>query len=322
MPFFKSSENSSRIFFATDIHGSDLCWRKFLNAAAYYGAQTLIMGGDMMGKMLVPITREGAAWRADYAGRTHRLETRTELATFTQQLADVGVYSYECEEDELTQFTDPASREELIRIVALERARKWMELADERLAGKDVDCFAQPGNDDLEGIDELIESSQTVRNSDGSCAKLRSGHELIATGYSNITPWRTARELDEEELGVVIDGLFKQLEQPATAIASLHVPPFGSNLDNAPRLDDQFQVQTRGGQADMVPVGSTAVRDAITKHQPLLALHGHIHESPGRFLLGRTVCVNPGSEYQEGVLQGALIRLGRDRVENVQFVRG
>ena len=35
-----------RIYFATDIHGSEVCWRKFLNAARFYQADKLILGGD------------------------------------------------------------------------------------------------------------------------------------------------------------------------------------------------------------------------------------------------------------------------------------
>jgi uncharacterized protein len=310
------------MFFATDIHGSDVCWRKFVNAGKFYGARVLIMGGDLMGKMLVPITPSGARWKADFSGRTHFFQTRAEVGSFVKNLADIGFYTYECPEEELEHYADAASREQLIRKVALDRVGEWMAFADERLAETGIECFAQPGNDDLEGIEVMIEASSTVRNCDGRRVQLECGHELIATGYSNITPWATPRELSEDGLAALIDGLFADLERPETAIASLHVPPYGSHLDDAPLLDDNLRVQTMGGEPEMVPVGSTAVRDAILRYQPLLGLHGHIHEGQGQLHLGRTFCVNPGSEYQDATLKGALIRLDGGKVKNVQFIRG
>src|SRR6202165_5417107 len=51
-----------RAFFVTDIHASDRCFRKFLNAARFYDCKVLIMGGDMTGKMLVPIVDHGGRW--------------------------------------------------------------------------------------------------------------------------------------------------------------------------------------------------------------------------------------------------------------------
>ena len=321
-PGRKRGGDETVLFFATDIHGSDVCWRKFVNAGKFYHAQVLIMGGDLMGKMLVPITPAGSRWKADFSGRTHQFQTRAEVDGFAKNLADMGFYTYECPEDELELYSDAASREELIRTVALERVEAWMRFSDERLAGSGIECFAQPGNDDLEGIEVLIEASATVRNCDGKRVELECGHELVATGYSNITPWATPRELSEVDLTVLMDGFFAELEHPETAIASLHVPPYGSHLDDAPLLDDDLRVQTLGGEPEMVPVGSTAVRDVILRHQPLLGLHGHIHEGQGQIRLGRTLCVNPGSEYHEATLKGALIRLADGQVKNVQFIRG
>jgi Icc-related predicted phosphoesterase len=69
-------------------------------------------------------------------------------------------------------------------------------------------------------------------------------------------------------------------------------------------------------------VGSTAVRDALLGIQPLLGLHGHIHESGGMRRLGRTIAINPGSDYGTGVLNGALITLELDKVSAHQLVRG
>ena len=68
--------------------------------------------------------------------------------------------------------------------------------------------------------------------------------------------------------------------------------------------------------------GSLAVREAIERLQPLVGLHGHIHESPGRLKLGRSYCFNPGSEYQQGRLEGVLLRLDGARVAAYQHTSG
>jgi Icc-related predicted phosphoesterase len=322
---FLGSRNNGKaltIFFATDIHGSDRCFRKFLNAGKFYDAQVLIMGGDLTGKMLVPITPSGSSWFAEYGGRKVEMSSRSEVQEFTKAVRDDGAYVYECEEDELEHYREQQSIEDLIAKVAVGSVREWVTLADERLAGTGIQCFMAPGNDDMKGVEVAIEDSQSIVNPDGRRLELPGGHELIATGYSNTTPWHTDRELEEDELERLLDGLFAQLQRPENAVACLHVPPHDSGLDSAPRLDDRLTVQYRSGEPDMVPVGSLAVRHAIEKHQPLVGLHGHIHESQGRVSVGRTVCVNPGSEYSVGMLKGALVRLTQDHVKSVQFVRG
>ena len=81
-------------------------------------------------------------------------------------------------------------------------------------------------------------------------------------------------------------------------------------------------MQTGAGGIEMQPVGSTACRETIERYQPLLGLHGHLHESRGTFQLGRTLCINPGSEYSEGVLRGALIELEGGQVKNYQLTTG
>ena len=72
----------------------------------------------------------------------------------------------------------------------------------------------------------------------------------------------------------------------------------------------------------LTPVGSTAVRELIERIQPVLALHGHIHESRGVANIGKTVAINPGSSYTEGVLQGVIVTLSGDKVVGQQLVTG
>jgi Icc-related predicted phosphoesterase len=72
----------------------------------------------------------------------------------------------------------------------------------------------------------------------------------------------------------------------------------------------------------MAPAGSTAVREAIEELQPLVGLHGHIHEGRGETKIGRTLCLNPGSVYSEGVLNGVLLTLADGQVRDYQFTQG
>ncbi len=72
----------------------------------------------------------------------------------------------------------------------------------------------------------------------------------------------------------------------------------------------------------MIPVGSKAIRVAIEKYQPLLGLHGHIHESKASQYLGRTLLLNPGSEYTEGILRGFFIEYDSEGIKNYWKIEG
>ena len=53
------------LYYASDVHGSDQCWRKFLGAGRFYGVSALIMGGDLTGKAIVPITIDDESFTAN-----------------------------------------------------------------------------------------------------------------------------------------------------------------------------------------------------------------------------------------------------------------
>ncbi|MGZ4481647.1 MAG: metallophosphoesterase family protein, partial [Gaiellales bacterium] len=55
---------SLTLFYASDIHGSDVLWRKFVNAGRFYGADVLVMGGDIAGKAVVPVVRRNGGFVA------------------------------------------------------------------------------------------------------------------------------------------------------------------------------------------------------------------------------------------------------------------
>jgi Icc-related predicted phosphoesterase len=105
-------------------------------------------------------------------------------------------------------------------------------------------------------------------------------------------------------------------------IFNFHVPPLDSTLDSCPKLDWNTDPPTpivSGGQIVFAGAGSQAVRKAIEKYQPMLGLHGHIHEAQGIIKIGKTTCINPGSEYGEGILRGCLVTFADGVVEGFQM---
>lgn len=313
------------IFFATDVHGSEVCFRKFVNAASFYGADVLVLGGDLTGKLVVPIVPDGEGrFLAELHGERVTLED-SQLERFEQRIANEGLYSFRMGAEEHEHYEQhPDDVEELFERLMRERLGSWIDYARERLDGTEVRIIATPGNDDPASIDEVIRErgQERVLLMEGEICEIAPGHEMLNSGYSNPTPWRTPREFPEEFIYEHIGAMAERLEHPETAIFNIHVPPYDSSIDVAPLLDDQLAVRTSMGAQLKGPVGSTAVRKLIERYQPLLSLHGHIHESGGTTHIGRTVAINPGSEYGEGILRGALISVGSGRLQRFQATSG
>jgi Icc-related predicted phosphoesterase len=311
-----------RLFFATDIHGSERCFRKFLNAGSFYGADVLVMGGDMTGKMLLPVVAlEDGRYAATISGR-ERVVDADELPALKALVANGGMYAHECSVDELAALRDdPAAVDALFRSLMTDTIERWLGLAAERLNGRV--CLMAPGNDDPAFVDALLDGSSVVVNPEGRVTTLPGGYELISCGTSNPTPWDTPRELPEESLGELIEASAVLVERPERAIFNLHVPPRDTPIDQAVMLDGELRPVLEAGSPVIAGVGSSAVRAAIERYQPMLGLHGHIHESRGEARIGRTVSLNPGSEYGEGVLRGVLVTLSEKKgLRGWQFVAG
>jgi Icc-related predicted phosphoesterase len=313
-----------KIYFATDIHGSEVCLRKFLNAAKFYGCDTIIMGGDITGKMIVPIVDRGQGMHsATLYGR--KLEVTDDgMPKLRKTITDAGFYAYETTPEEMEQLTaDPDAVTELFAKLMHETLGNWLELAEKRLAGSGVRCFFAPGNDDPAFVDDMLRSSAFVVNPEEGLVDLGDGITMISVGYSNKTPWDSPRELPEDELAAYIAHQAESLGNTDRVIFNFHVPPRDTPIDQAVLLDPEFRPIMKSGVPVISGVGSTAVRASLEKYQPMLSLHGHIHESRGEARIGRTLAINPGSEYSEGVLRGAIITLsGKKGVRGYQFVAG
>jgi len=329
MPLFRrrSSEDPGdrlRLYYASDIHGTEVLWRKFLHAPEIYGAPVIVMGGDVTGKAVIPLVEDGdGAVTAELFGRPERAGTVEEREELEHRIRSNGMYPHVMAPAEVQRVAGLTveERETWFAEVMLHTFRRWMALADERLAGTGAKCFVMPGNDAPSGVDLAIEEAPGVQACDERIVDLGAGYAMVSLGYSNLTPFDSPRELEEDELYRRVERMAEQVDDPTHCVFNLHVPPYASDLDMAPELDENLQVVLAAGQPKMAPCGSTAVRDLIERYQPLVSLHGHVHESRGATRIGRTLAINPGSDYHTGRISGVLVHLSGDRAD-YQFVVG
>ncbi|HEY5267057.1 MAG TPA: hypothetical protein VIJ40_09610 [Acidimicrobiales bacterium] len=307
-----------RVFFATDIHGSEVCWRKFLNSAAFYKADMVILGGDLTGKVMVPIVVRSGSFDVTFAGESLHLETEEEVRAIESQIRNRGFYPTRISPDELSTLNEEdGSIDRRFTSEMIHTLDRWLDMADSKLDAGKIPCYLNGGNDDTFDIDNVIEAAPHVNFTEGKVVEL-DGFYLASMGYTNPTPWDTFREESEPDLAKRIENLTNQIPDMGRAIFNFHAPPYNSGLDEAPALDETLR--PKHGGAVMEPVGSKAVADAITKHQPMLSVHGHIHESRGIKKMGRTLAMNPGSVYTDGVLQGAVIDLNEKKKKVTRYI--
>jgi uncharacterized protein len=312
------------VYFVSDLHGSSLCFRKFVNSTQVYKPTVLILGGDVAGKAIQSIVRgPGGRWHCTFVGARYDLADGPELADLERLIADHGYYPYRAEPGELEAMEADGTLDELFLRLMRERLAEWLDIADTRLRPKGVPLYLMLGNDDPVELGEMLDQAPWGVHAEGKVVMLDDEHEMISWGYANTTPWHTYREEDEQQLAAAYTAMADKLQRPERAVFNLHPPPYGTQLDEAPALDDNLRVQAVLGQVQMAAVGSTAVREIELDRQPLVGLHGHIHEASGIRRLGkrRTLIVNPGSDYSTGALNGALVSLSKDRAD-AQLVRG
>jgi Icc-related predicted phosphoesterase len=331
MTFFgkKKSKKLTRLFFSTDIHGSERTYRKFINAGKFYEVNTIVMGGDISGKLLIPIIKEANGhYRATLQGTVQHFATEEELKGLQDRLGLLGFYWQIMDEDEYkTLAEDPKKVDALFHELARKRLTEWVDLAETRLKGTGIRVFCTGGNDDDPEVLEAIKgvNLESFVACEAQVVPIDDLHCMASVGFSNPTPWKTPREIPDEKLGEIIEEMCSRVSDFQRAIFNFHVPPLESTLDLCPKLDWSTDPPTpivSGGQIVFAGAGSAAVRKAIEKYQPMLGLHGHIHESQGKVKIGRTTCLNPGSEYGEGVLRGCLVVFSDGVVEETQMTRG
>jgi hypothetical protein len=308
-----------KIFFVTDVHGSNMCYRKFLNALKIYNVDVSILLGDLTGKMLIPLVEKaGGGWATTFMGHATEANTQEELDKLKKTIEMVGYYWVHLTPDEYhAHKADAKKLDALFNRLMLERLKEWIVLADERLAGSPCKVYMAPGNDDHMEVDRVIEDSASIVNCNNKNVMLED-HEMITFSWTNPTPWNTPREKPDAELEPMLEALIAQVKNMPNAIFNFHAPPYGYGLDLAPELTaDLIQAADR-----KIHVGSRAVAHMLEKYHPLLGLHGHIHESRGIQKLGRTTIVNPGSEYSEGILKGVVLILQNGKLSDYVFTSG
>ena len=256
------ADRTVRIFYASDIHGSDLLWRKFLGASRFYEADAAIMGGDLLGKAIIPIERRpDGTFQAEFLGHERTLEEGAELDELVGAIRFNGFYPWIASGEEIEVRTgDP---EALVGEVAREEIRRWVDLAEKKTSSNGSSAlFVMAGNDDPWYVDDILAGSQGLVFCDHRIVRV-GPHEMISSSYANLTPWNSPRELDEDALYDRLAKLADQLEEPSRAIFNLHVPPYDSRLDMGPDLKPDLTPKYSGGHPVMKPVGSHAVRRLI-----------------------------------------------------------
>lgn len=314
----------TRVFFATDIHASNLCFRKFLGSARMVKdpPQVIIIGGDITGKYIVSILKRQSGWEAFKGNVSKSLSSESELATFRRAVADQGGYTWLCEREEFEKLNgDSEYYAKIDKKLRSARIRKWVEVADEFLAHVNCTAIMNAGNDDPWYIDEVLRQSKKLIFPEGLVLHLEEDLTMISTGVANMTPWKCPRDVEDEEVGRLIELMASQVSDFSRCIFNIHCPPFDTLLDQAPKLDEDLRLMSSGAGVQLESVGSRAVREAIEHYQPLAGLHGHIHESVGIQYLGKTACVNPGSEYQLGRLNGVMLEIEAGKLRNLKLVQ-
>ena len=269
-----------------------------------------MLGGDIAGKGLVPIRSDNGSLSAKVRGEIVTVP-RAEEERLRAEINRLGFYSMITAPAEVERMENDAA----YLVGAFERAiveqiEGWCRLADERLPAS-VRCIITPGNDDPKAIDPVLKSAPRIESPEAELVEL--GPVLMAScGDVTPTPWNTEREYPEEELGRRLEAILDPAPPGSKVVVNFHCPPYGTGLDFAAELDSELRPVIRGGRPSIIPVGSKAVRDVIKKYQPVVGLHGHIHESKAAQKIGTTMCLNPGSDYSADVLRGAIVDFAQD----------
>ncbi|HEX9013841.1 MAG TPA: hypothetical protein VF813_10005, partial [Anaerolineaceae bacterium] len=242
------------------------------------------------------------------------METEAELKRMIELIDNTGFYTYVADVDELAALRgDPARSEKLLDDLIVSRMQSWMDRMEESYRKDGIPFYISAGNDDPFAIDAVMASRSGVINPEEKCLPVHEKIDMLTCGWTNPTPWDTPREMPEDQLLEKLEGLIREVPDPKKCIFSLHAPPLGTKLDVAPNLTKDLRMMSGLGGSPFQNVGSSAVRAVIEKYQPLVGIHGHVHECAGKDKIGNTLIFNHGSEYAQGVLRGIILIFNVDR---------
>jgi Icc-related predicted phosphoesterase len=311
----KKEENIIRIFFTADIHNSELIFRKILSIPSLYNPDVMIISGDLTGKAIVPIIKkEDGSYICTFQGEKHVMKNEKEVKEFETKLLNKGIYPHICSKEEVVELqNDQAKLDALFKKLTVKRIEYWVRELEEKVP-ENVMVLMMPGNDDIWEIDEIISSSKRVINPLKKVVNMEYGYQIISLDYVNPTPWNTPREADENEIMKMLEKYLEKIENTGKVICNFHCPPYNTNIDLAPKLDKKLRPVYKFGELELQHVGSKSIRKFMEKYSPLLGLHGHIHEAEGYDKVGRTLVINPGSQYSAGMLKGIIVDLDRNGI--------
>jgi len=304
--------------YIADIHGSETVWRKWISAQSMYEVDVSILAGDLSGKAIVPIIKgtEGS-YTCRYEGRVEKASSEKELENIADKLRSRGIYPYVSTQEDVEKLkssTDAVER--LFKRVIVDEIDRVLTIAGQNIA-PDKMVIVTPGNDDILELDAAIGKHRRFINPLGKLVELPMGYEMISMECSNRTPWNTPRECSEDELRKKLEALVPLVSGNwRKVVCNFHCPPYGTKLDLAPKLDKNLKPVYSLGNPVFTNVGSTAVKQFLEKYQPLLSLHGHIHEASGIEQIGKTTAFNPGSEYTSGVFKSVVVELDEKGIAN------
>ena len=315
----------SRIFFAADLHGSELVMNKLINAPKFYGLKRVVIGGDITGKVLVPIIKENGKYSLELFGE-HKSVRESGLEEVKREIRNEGQYYRVMDRAEYESAKDDKSAiKKLFIEEMLASLEAFLGKARSRLKESGATMHIIPGNDDYEEVASYLKanSDDIVTEFDKKVVDM-DGYDLLGYGYSNKTPWNTPRELGESTIRKDLSALAGKANNEKT-IFVVHVPPFDTKIDKAPELTSDMKQKISSGYMQMHSVGSTSVREVLSEEKPVAGLHGHIHESQGIDYIGTENAIpvlNPGSDYSSGVLDGVIIDFEGRRIKRYNFTRG
>lgn len=312
----------TKIFFATDLHGSEPCFKKFLRAGTFYGADILFLGGDYGAKELVLFSNsEKGVDTFSGSGQHQHFASTDDFDRYVLWCKASGRLMKRVDASVL-QHIAPASYHDLFDRTLNDTFATWAEMARDAFRRDGIPIYVIPGNDDSPRTDHYFTSEPFVFMHRRTAELRASLITLLGWGGSNPTPWHTPREYPEHQIRSELEQALKLRSHAGPMVLLAHPPPFGCGLDLVPEITKTLSYRLSFGSSAMVPIGSSAVREFVEEHQPLIGLFGHVHEGRGYHMIGQTLCINPGSAFHTGRLLGCILSITDGRVDDFQLTDG